>query len=162
MTSSKLCQKMCSQTRNSCAKAFDNQARSKNFKPKKSRGGQFDRPPPPPPSRLLGLNINLNVSLSHKFLFLKRNFIKACSVRTDTVYIKNVINSSRISISLKEISTQLFWPQSFCFHCIIFCSCYFSLTKKRKHFPSFNFRDSSIFFFVVFHLSVVSFNPRSL
>ena len=30
---------MCSQTRNSCAKAFDNRPRSKNLKPKKSRGG---------------------------------------------------------------------------------------------------------------------------
>ena len=47
---------MCSQTRNSCAKAFDNRSRSKNLKPKKSRGGQFD---PPPPSRLLGLNLFL-------------------------------------------------------------------------------------------------------
>ena len=36
---------MCSQTRNSCAKAFDNRSRSKNLKPKKSRGGQFDPPP---------------------------------------------------------------------------------------------------------------------
>ena len=36
---------MCSQTRNSYAKAFDNQSRSKNLKPKKSRG-QFDPPPP--------------------------------------------------------------------------------------------------------------------
>ena len=42
---------MCSQTRNSCAKAFDNQSRDKNLKPKKSRGGgQFDSP-----LRLLGL-----------------------------------------------------------------------------------------------------------
>ena len=30
---------MCSQTRNSCVKAFDNRSRSKNLKPKKSRGG---------------------------------------------------------------------------------------------------------------------------
>ena len=30
---------MCSQTRNSCAKAFDNQSRSKNLKQKKLRGG---------------------------------------------------------------------------------------------------------------------------
>ena len=30
---------MCSQTRNSCAKAFDNQSRSKNLKPKKSSVG---------------------------------------------------------------------------------------------------------------------------
>ena len=29
---------MCSQTKNSCAKAFDNQLRSNNLKPKKSRG----------------------------------------------------------------------------------------------------------------------------
>ena len=35
---------MCSQTRNSCAKAFVNRSRSKNLKPKKSRGGQFDPP----------------------------------------------------------------------------------------------------------------------
>ena len=32
-------QKMCLQTRNSCAKAFDNRSRSKNLKPKKSRRG---------------------------------------------------------------------------------------------------------------------------
>ena len=38
---------MCSQTRNSCAKAFGNRSRSKTLKPKKSRGGQFDPPPPP-------------------------------------------------------------------------------------------------------------------
>ena len=38
---------MCLQTRNSCAKAFDNRSRSKNLKPKISRGGggQFDPPP---------------------------------------------------------------------------------------------------------------------
>ena len=36
---------MCSQIRNSCAKAFDNRSRSKNLKPKKSKGGgQFDPP----------------------------------------------------------------------------------------------------------------------
>ena len=35
---------MCSQTRNSCAKAFDNRSRSKNLKQKKSRWGQFDLP----------------------------------------------------------------------------------------------------------------------
>ena len=39
MTSLNYCQKMCSQTRNSCAKAFDNRSRSKNLKPKKLRGG---------------------------------------------------------------------------------------------------------------------------
>ena len=34
---------MCSQTRNSCAKAFDNRSRTKILQPKKSRGGgQFD------------------------------------------------------------------------------------------------------------------------
>ena len=42
---------MCSQTRNSCAKAFDNCSRSKNLKPK-IRGGSIW---PPPPSRLLGI-----------------------------------------------------------------------------------------------------------
>ena len=48
------CQKMCSQTRNSCAKPFDNRSRGKNLKPKKSRGwGQFDSPP----QRLLGLTV---------------------------------------------------------------------------------------------------------
>ena len=35
---------MSSQTRNSCAKAFDYRQRSKNLKPKKSREGQFDGP----------------------------------------------------------------------------------------------------------------------
>ena len=52
---------MCSQTRNSCAKAFDNQSRSKNLKPKKSRGGggQFDSPP----SRLIGLKEIDRISL---------------------------------------------------------------------------------------------------
>ena len=44
---------MCSEKRNSCAKAFGNWSRSKNLKPKKLSGGQFA--PPPPPSRLLGL-----------------------------------------------------------------------------------------------------------
>ena len=44
---------MCSQTRKGCAKAFDNRARSKNLKPKKSRGGGVNLTPPP--SRLLGL-----------------------------------------------------------------------------------------------------------
>ena len=44
---------MCSQTRNSCAKAFDNRSRNKNLKPKKLRGGQFDSPP----SRLVGLSM---------------------------------------------------------------------------------------------------------
>ena len=39
---------MCSETGNSCAKVFDNRSRSKNLKPKKSRGeGQFDSPPLP-------------------------------------------------------------------------------------------------------------------
>ena len=42
---------MCSQTRNSCAKAFDNRSRGKHLKPKKSRGVNLT--PPPPPSRLL-------------------------------------------------------------------------------------------------------------
>ena len=45
-------QKMCSQTRNSCAKAFDNRPRSKNLKPKKLRGGGGNLTSP---SRLLGL-----------------------------------------------------------------------------------------------------------
>ena len=36
---------MCSQTRNSCAKAFDNRSRSKNLKPKNSRGGGVKSPP---------------------------------------------------------------------------------------------------------------------
>ena len=38
---------MCSQTRNSCAKAFNNRSRSKNLKPKNRGmgGGQFDPPP---------------------------------------------------------------------------------------------------------------------
>ena len=36
---------MCSQTRNSCTKAFGNRSGSKNLKLKKSRGGQFDPPP---------------------------------------------------------------------------------------------------------------------
>ena len=45
---------MCSQTRNSCAKDFDNRLRSKNLKPKKSRGGGGPNLIPSP-SRLLGL-----------------------------------------------------------------------------------------------------------
>ena len=45
MTSLNKCQKMCSQTRNSCAKAFDNRSRSKNLKPKNRGGGdQFGTP----------------------------------------------------------------------------------------------------------------------
>ena len=52
MTSLNWCQKMCSQTRNSCAKAFGNRSRSKNLKPKKLRGVNLT----PPPSRLLGLS----------------------------------------------------------------------------------------------------------
>ena len=44
---------MCSQTSNSCAKAFDNQSRRKNLKPKKLRGGgQFNSPPPLKASRV--------------------------------------------------------------------------------------------------------------
>ena len=54
---------MCSQTRNSCAKAFDNRSRSKNLMPKKSRGGQFDSPPPPRP---LGLNYYTRVNTGTK------------------------------------------------------------------------------------------------
>ena len=38
---------MCSQTRNSCAKAFDYQSRSKNLKPKKIEGGGVNLTPPP-------------------------------------------------------------------------------------------------------------------
>ena len=43
---------MCLQINNKCAKAFDNRSRSKNLKPKKSRGVNLT---PPPSSRLLGL-----------------------------------------------------------------------------------------------------------
>ena len=56
---------MCSQTRNSCAKAFDNRSRSKSLKPKKKREG-VNLTPPPPPSRLLGLNRSLMIE-SHNF-----------------------------------------------------------------------------------------------
>ena len=49
---------MCSQTRSSCAKAFDNRSGNKNLKPKKSRGGWSIWPPPPP--RLLGLSLIRN------------------------------------------------------------------------------------------------------
>ena len=45
---------MCQQTRNSCANASENQSRSKDLKPKKSRGGGVNLTPSPP-SRLLGL-----------------------------------------------------------------------------------------------------------
>ena len=41
---------MCQQTKNNCTKAFDNRSRSKNLKPKKSRGVNLT---PPSPSRLL-------------------------------------------------------------------------------------------------------------
>ena len=51
---------MCSQTRNSCAKAFDNRSRGKNLKPKKSRGGVNLTPPL---SRLLGLSVGLVVGV---------------------------------------------------------------------------------------------------
>ena len=54
---------MCSQTRNSCAKAFDNRSRSKNLKPKKLRGGQIVNPPTSP--RLLGLTLD-KVTRRHK------------------------------------------------------------------------------------------------
>ena len=47
-----------SQTRNSCAKAFDNRSKSKNSKPKKIEGGGSIWPPPP--SSLLRLNIFLH------------------------------------------------------------------------------------------------------
>ena len=58
---------MCSQTRNNCAKAFDNQSRSKNLKPKKSRGwGQFD--PPPPPLKASRVN---GVMLQHNMLVVR-------------------------------------------------------------------------------------------
>ena len=49
---------MCFQTRNSCAKAFNNRSRSKKLKPKKSRrggGGQFD-PNPFKASRVKNVN----------------------------------------------------------------------------------------------------------
>ena len=55
MTSFNYCQKMCSQTRNSSAKAFNNRSRNKNLKPKKSRGCQFDPPPPPPSLKASGV-----------------------------------------------------------------------------------------------------------
>ena len=57
---------MCSQTRNSCAKAFDNRSRSKNLKPKKSRGGagQFN---PPPSSRLPRVNKHAQSILQHVY-----------------------------------------------------------------------------------------------
>ena len=54
---------MCSQTRNSYAKAFNNWSRSKNLKPKNLRGGQFE---PPPLSRLLRLNIEFSQITSLK------------------------------------------------------------------------------------------------
>ena len=43
---------MCSQTRNSCAKASDNRSRSKNLKPKKSRGVNLTPPLPLKASRV--------------------------------------------------------------------------------------------------------------
>ena len=63
---------MCSQTRNSCAKAFGNRSRSKNLKSKKSRGGQFDPPPSPRPLGLKGYSsgqshfLEINVKLAEK------------------------------------------------------------------------------------------------
>ena len=47
MTSLNYSQKICSQTRNSCAKAFDNRSKSKNLKPKKIEGGGVNLTPPP-------------------------------------------------------------------------------------------------------------------
>ena len=82
---------MCSQTDNSCAKAFDNRSRSKNLKPKKSRGGgvnltcQFD--PPPPPPRLLGLNLKCEMKvhslLVPKLLKTEPNFLGPVARRVD-------------------------------------------------------------------------------
>ena len=51
---------MCSQTRNSCAKAFDNRSRSKNLKPKNRGGCQFDPLPPLKASRVKLLAESLN------------------------------------------------------------------------------------------------------
>ena len=81
---------MCSQTRNSCAKAFDNQSRSKNLKPKKSSGGEVNLTPPPPPkaSRVIAdwtkVLLNLLMPLSsivkavtvYLILRLKEQFVK--------------------------------------------------------------------------------------
>ena len=58
---------MCSQTRNSCAKAFDNWSRNKNLKPQRSRGGQFA---PLTPSRLLGLTILATHSKVKSYILL--------------------------------------------------------------------------------------------
>ena len=66
---------MCSQTRNSCATAFDNRSRSKILKPKKSRGCQFA---PPSPSRLLGLREN-------KFSIPSTSRLDCCSTSPTTL-----------------------------------------------------------------------------
>ena len=57
---------MCSQARNSCAKAFDNRSRIKNLKPKKSRGGVNLTPPPPP--LLKATRVKKSFALSERFL----------------------------------------------------------------------------------------------
>ena len=88
---------MCSQTRNSCAKAFDNRSRSKNLKPKKSRRGVnlTPPPPPPPPSRLLGLSWKYNT-----FKIAYRKIVRYISARIRDLELLNPhvrINPSHFS-----------------------------------------------------------------
>ena len=64
---------MCSQTRNSCAKAFDNRSRSKNLKPKKlTGGGQFD----PPPLKASRISEDSNFTTPHLTIFILINNVK--------------------------------------------------------------------------------------
>ena len=77
---------MCSQTRNSCAKAFDHQSRSKNLKPKKNRGRGG--------SRLQGLNKSYKSIESDN---VKRSITLKSTGRTPTL-IENVTNKTVYNI----------------------------------------------------------------
>ena len=82
-------------SRNSCAKAFDNRSRSKNLKPKKSRGGsQFD------PSRLLGLN-------QYFLLFYFKSFHVICDVTVIVQYLYKNLKLFLVDLRLKTSETEL-------------------------------------------------------
>ena len=74
---------MCSQTRNSCAKAFDNRSRSKNLKPKKSSGEGVNLTCPLKDSRVNNNNNNNNNNNDNNnnnntYVLFYRRFIDTC------------------------------------------------------------------------------------
>ena len=68
LTSLNYYQKMSSLSRNSCAKAFGNWSRGKNFRPKKPRDVQ--RPPPP-----ASLGVKNNKPRQKLLVLIKRNLV---------------------------------------------------------------------------------------